>query len=80
MISESPVIMASVRKCISDMIAYLEVMIDNTDAYYHGKYGRIRLITQTTSPGYVHACDDVANIKQAATECIEIIEKQKNTN
>ena len=66
---------ASVNECLLDMIACLDVAIDNADAYYDNdreNYDIMRKIPSTG--GMVYAFDDIRNIDQAASKCISIVE------
>ena len=70
--------MTSVSKGISDMIEYLDVMIDNSDMYFNGGGGFFSGgIRKTTSTGIASARTDIDNILQAADKCIDVIEMHK---
>ena len=61
--------MVSVNECLIDMIAYVDIMIDN--GYY--KY---RGIKRRTSSGLVYLSTDIDNLKTVAIECISKIDVQ----
>ena len=62
----------SANDCISDMIKYVDVMIDNVGMYYQ-KYDRIY---RTRSSGiHLYAIHDIDNIDQAVISCIRTIAK-----
>ena len=68
--------MEALYKYILNMMARIDVMIDNADAYYvdddDGWIWR-----KTPLGGYEIADNDIGHIVNAATECIDIILKHK---
>ena len=58
------------------MITYVDVMIDNTDAYRDGVYGAIY---RHTSGGTAYVYDDINDVCDAAVKCLDTIDKQSNT-
>ena len=56
---------------IADMIAHLNIVIDNADLYYEDDDGIIR--KTSSSPGYAFAYKDIENMRQAAIKCIDSI-------
>ena len=69
--------MISVNDCISLIIKYVDVMIDNADAYCHqsslGIYRQIKS-SNYQLPAYIN----IRNIDKATIDCIDIIDRHKN--
>ena len=68
--------MTSVNDCISDMIEYVDVMIDNADVYYGDAGYAMRC---TPSGDHVYAADDIYYIDMAVIKCIQIIKNHKKS-
>ena len=67
--------MAAVNDCISCMISYVDVVINNADVYYDGGFHGCCIIVRKISNGkYGKASDDINNIGFVAVKCIEIID------
>ena len=66
--------MTSVHECISDINAYLDIVIENTNKYRDCGWSGI--VIKTTSGGETRAFDDIVNIDKAATKYIEIIDNR----
>ena len=57
------------------MIACLDIAIDNGDAYYYNDLENYDIMRKIPSTGViVYAIDDIRNIDQAASKCINIVE------
>ena len=64
--------MMAVNECISDMIKFVDIVIDNTDVYDQMQgYIRRKISSVSNSNSNI----DIGNIQQAAIKCIDIIEK-----
>ena len=65
--------------CISVMVIYVDVVIDNVDVYYYDLFNSSSGIwRRLPSEGRVHADGDMDKILQAAIKCIDIIDKHNS--
>ena len=63
--------MPPVDECLSDMVTYIDVMIDNADKYYYDGY--FASVIRNTPAGDVFAANDVDNLENTAIKCIYVI-------
>ena len=69
--------MLPVDECLPDMIAYVDVMIDNADKYYYDGY--FAGVIRNTPAGDVFAANDIDNLENAAIKCIYVIYNHNDT-
>ena len=65
------------------MIACVNVMIDNVDAYIDWRtgicYGHADVFRKLSAGDLRHATDDIDGIEQAAIECVDIVDMHSHT-
>ena len=75
--NQAEVMMESVNECVSDIIRYLDIMIDNADEYYEGMFSS-NIIRYSSEAGIKYASNDISYIDKAAIKCIDIIDKHNS--
>ena len=63
--------MISVNDCISDIIKYVGIKIDNAGVHDEGSYAIER---KTSTRSYAYAEDDIDKINMAAVKCVNIVD------
>ena len=75
MVNRLPEISTPVYDCISDMIKYVDIMIDNADLYEGWIGGTYR---HTSAGGKAFATEDVTKMEKTVKKCIEIIDNHNS--